>query len=552
MSLLAVSVLVGWLPLAAQVEDDREATLRDAERILTKAGLATDGPALLAFFKARTLAPEKEQEIQELIVNLGAKKFQKREVAAAKLLEIGVAVRGPLRRAVLHLDPEIGKRAERILQKMPANQEQGRAIAALQLLAQRKPNGAAAVLLGYLPFIADDQVLEEARAALPSVTVNGGKPEPAVLAALTDPLDLKRSTAAEALCRVGVQEHLPAALKVAQALPPALRLPVALALVDGQNKAGVPWLIDLLTELPTQDIWRAEEMLYRVAGDQSPGVTVGRTVSAAKAQALWRAWWLKHGAVLDLARLAQTPRLLGYTLIAQADNRSAMGRVFELGPDQKKVLWEIDQLRYPVDVQVTGPNRVLIAEYLNRRVTERDFTGKVLWEYAIDLPIACQRLPNGHTFIATRRQLVEVNRDGKEVYSYHPPTTSISAAKKLRNGQVVLVIGTQCQRLEAGTNKVLHSFPVGLVYNLAGNIDVLPNGHVLVPEYLHHQVAEYDAEGKICSSIKVQSPTSVVRLANGHTLVVCLLQQRVLEYDRNGTEVNSFNTNGRPWRVRRR
>ena len=117
---------------------------------------------------------------------------------------------------------------------------------------------------------------------------------------------------------------------------------------------------------------------------------------------------------------------------------------------------------------------------------------------------------------------------------------------------VLVVIGTQCQRLEAGTNKVLHSFPVGLVYNLGGNIEVLPNGHILVPEYRNHKVVEYDPEGKVCGEIKVQAPTSVVRLANGHTLVVCMLQRRVLEFDRNGNEVSNLNTDGRPWRVRRR
>src|SRR5207302_1870603 len=121
------------------------------------------------------------------------------------------------------------------------------------------------------------------------------------------------------------------------------------------------------------------------------------------------------------ARLAEAPRMLGYTLIAQADGKGTMGRVFELGTDHKEIRWEINQLRYPVDVQMTGPNRVLIAEYLNRRVTERDVTtGKILFDYQVYLPIACQRLPNGNTFIVTRRQLLEVNRDGVEVFSFHP------------------------------------------------------------------------------------------------------------------------------------
>ena len=51
------------------------------------------------------------------------------------------------------------------------------------------------------------EVLEEARLTLGQVTLRDGKPEPAVLAALSDPLDLKRAAAAEALCRAGVKEQ---------------------------------------------------------------------------------------------------------------------------------------------------------------------------------------------------------------------------------------------------------------------------------------------------------------------------------------------------------
>src|SRR5262249_13757443 len=64
--------------------------------------------------------------------------------------------------------------------------------------------------------------------------------------------------------------------------------------------------------------------------------------------------------------------------------------------------WQIENLDYPVDFQLLPGNRVLIAEYYSNRVTERDLTGKILWE-ASNLPrgpINVQRLPNGNTFIA--------------------------------------------------------------------------------------------------------------------------------------------------------
>jgi hypothetical protein len=232
------------------------------------------------------------------------------------------------------------------------------------------------------------------------------------------------------------------------------------------------------------------------------------------------------------------------------DPRSGSGRVFELGPD-RQVKWEFEDVRYPVDAQVTGPDRVLVAEYLGRRVSERDFKGKVIWERQVELPIACQRLPNGHTFIATRRQLLVLDRAGKEVFTYHHQATSISAARKLRDGQTVFVSGGSLVRLDTA-GKQVKSFPVGLVYNLGGNIDALANGHVLVPEYNHNKVAEYDPDGRVCWSVAVRVPISAVRLANGHTLVVSMAQQRVVEFDREGHEVWAYALPGRLWRARGR
>jgi hypothetical protein len=551
MPLLTV-LLFSWLPLAQAGDDD--AALREADQALKKAGVATDGPALLRFLQARTLSPARAKEIQALVNDLGSLKYQQREKAASSLVQAGTAARAQLRLALAYADCEVARRADLVLQKIPAGAEVRLTEAALRLLAARKPAGAAEALLAFLPCVADDSVEEETRAALAAVAVRNGKPEPAVIAALADADASRRSAAAEALCRAGARDRLPHLLQIAKELPPARRLPVGVALVEAREKAGVPLLIDLLPQLPAHEVWRAEEVLYRLAGDQAPAV-VGRDMPAARARELWRAWWHKHGAGLDLAKLAEQPRMVGFTLVSLADvgGKGGLGRVYEVGPD-RQVRWQIDQLRYPVDVQVTGHDRVLIAEYLARRVTERDFTGKVLWEYQVDLPISCQRLPNGHTFIATRRQLVELNRDGAEVYAHTPGTGSIAAAQKLRNGQVVMVSGLQCLRLEAGTNKVLHTFPVGLVYNLGGNIDVLPNGRVLVPEYRNNKVVEYDPDGKPCWEVSAPMPTSVMRLPNGHTLVVCIQQQRVLEFDRNGREVEGSlpPIEGRPWRVRKR
>ena len=67
-----------------------------------------------------------------------------------------------------------------------------------------------------------------------------------------------------------------------------------------------------------------------------------------------------------------------------------------------------------------------------------------------------------------------------------------------------------------------------------GRIDVLPNGHVLVPQMSQNKVIEYNAEGKPVWEATVEQPIAAVRLPNGHTLVTSLNQHRAVELDRGG------------------
>src|SRR5260370_31067684 len=93
------------------------------------------------------------------------------------------------------------------------------------------------------------------------------------------------------------------------------------------------------------------------------------------------------------------------------------GKVVELGQNNNE-RWKIENLNYPVDAQVIGKDRVLVTEYQGRKVTERDHKGAVKWTKEVNnWPLSAQRLANGNTFIVMQNQLLEVNKEGKEVYS---------------------------------------------------------------------------------------------------------------------------------------
>jgi hypothetical protein len=227
------------------------------------------------------------------------------------------------------------------------------------------------------------------------------------------------------------------------------------------------------------------------------------------------------------------------------------GRVFEVD-SAGKVRWEIEGLRYPVDAQMVGNARVLVCEYTMRTVTERDLKGGVLWRHQVNsMLLGARRLRNGNTFIFTRSQVLEVDRDGKEVFSVTRPNDIRAACRLPDGGAVLATTRGECVRLDAAGRQV-KSFPVGVVSTLGTNIEALPGGRVLVPIYSQNRVVEFDADGRVAWQAAVSRPTCVTRLPNGHTLVASRYSTRIVELDQAGKEVWGHTTTGRVVRASRR
>jgi hypothetical protein len=548
---VAALLVAGLLPAAGRAAPETD-PIKEDEKVVRAANLGTDGPALLEFFRRRTLADADRKRIEALVMQLGDDSYEVREKASADLAALGSPATPLLHRATKSSDIEVARRAEKCLKQIEQTSGTVVTAAAARLLAVRQPAGAAEVLLGFLPFADDDVAADAVRDALASLAVRNGKPDKAVEDALDDKAALRRAAAAAALVRAQSAEERKALHRFLHDPDATVRLQVALAFFDARDREAVPVMIDLLGDLPLERCWPIEDTLCRVAGDQAPAVSLGADEAGRKkCRDAWKEWWAKNGPRLDLARIDLTQRLLGYTLVVEM-NRGLAGRVLELGADGKP-RWEIDGLQYPVDAEVVGNDRVLIAEYQKRRVTERNFKGEVLWEKTVNgLIQGVQRLANGNTFLATRNQLLEVDRDGKEVSSRTRPSHDIMTAHRLRDGTTVLVtLNGQCVRLDAAGTEV-KSFPVGTTYVIGSNIDVLPNGRVLVPQYANNKVVEFDTEGKPVWEATVQNPSTVMRLPSGNTLVGSMVTQRVVELDRNGKEMWDYKADGRLMRVRRR
>ena len=84
-------------------------------KLLQDAGVKTDGPGLVEFFRKQTVSEEQRREVGKLIKQLGDDDFEVRENATKKLTALRHAAAPALRQARNQRDVEVVRRAEQCL-----------------------------------------------------------------------------------------------------------------------------------------------------------------------------------------------------------------------------------------------------------------------------------------------------------------------------------------------------------------------------------------------------------------------------------------------------
>lgn len=498
------------------------------ERIVAEAGLSSQGPALLKFLEGLVPRNTDPQAVEPLIQQLAAEDFFRREEAHRKILTLGAQAIPALRRVLKEPDRELVLRAEICLKVIESGPGTEVHAAVLRLLGERKPPGGAAVLLKYLPFAANEMLAAEAARTLGDLAAPGGKVDPVVIESLKDPLPTRRAAAAGALARTAFQDHQEALRSLLKDPDARVRSRVALALAERGERAAVPVLIALLEDLAPDRAALVEDFLYRLAGDAGP--TAAGTDPAAKRK-LWAAWWKTAGGGIDLVDRLKGPKLQGRILLVEAEE----GKVREIDAKGKE-LWSIAGLGYPVSAQIVGENRILIAEYRLRRVTLRDFKGKIEKQFNIIYPTSVQQLPGGNILVAARTRLVEYDQNGTQRSSRTIPGTIVSA-RRLPTGETICLTSTgQCVRLDR-THKEIARFAVGRGLGFGTDIAPAPGGKILFANSALGKVIEFDAAGKQTREWRVEGAADVQRLTNGHLIVCCPSRRKVVELDERGRVV---------------
>ena len=361
---LFLATLISGTFLSSEIVAAEPDQMAADEKLLQAARIATDGPSLLEYFHKQKPASEQLEKIQALIQRLGDRSYEVRENASRKLAAIGFSATPLLRQAVMSPDLEIRRRAETCLQQLGRGLEwlphlvvvapmglqpsAGSGVlfavltyqdmrekslnpavtsAAAHVLAWRKPHGAAAALLDYLPYAPNEVVAEDIEDALIEVAVHDSLADPAVSAALTDKVSLRRGAAGVALCRAGGVRMIPAVRPLLRDPEPAVRRRAAMALADLREQDAIPVLIALLGQLGPTQAGPVEELLREIAGEQAPTTPLGTTaVSRRECQEAWETWWraVDSQALLDVFRRRT---------LADADRDRILALISQLGHD---------------------------------------------------------------------------------------------------------------------------------------------------------------------------------------------------------------------------
>lgn len=572
MRLLSLALVLGFSSFLTAEEASKLPPSTEDQRVLKDVGLATDARSLLDYLRKQTFAEADPAQMEALIRELGSESFKSRENAYSKLIGLGKGAIVGLKQAEKDADPEIRRRARDLRQRLESKAEPAIQSATAKLIARLQPEGSAEVLLGFLPFAADAGVADDVVRALETVTANAPTPAPVVIKALEDKHVLKRGAAGAALARSA--PHRAAVRALLNDPEPLVRVRVGLALVRAKDGTAVsealPVLIEALQHLPPENLWAVEDVLIRLADQgQVPNVSLGTTEQTRQAAYRgWNEWYAKHKNEIQLARLDSSDTQFGYTLLVSHNMnrfagvgviRRAMGEVAEIDHN-KKVKWKLPlEDSYPVDAQVIPdrPGEVLIAEYQRARICIRETTNssnKVLWEKQVGgNPIAVQAFAGGKVLVVLQNRILEIDRDtGDERVLLQRPNHDIFRAKKARTGELIVVTNTGSLIRTDPKGNLLKTFQVPGIPILFGNIDILSNGNVLVPDFQQQRVVEYDTSGTMVNQFATPWPSSAQRLPNGNTLVASQNTQRVVEYNRSGQEVWSYDVDGRVFNARRR
>ncbi len=182
--------------------EDYRTVGEEEERLLARAGVKAEGPALLAYLAKQKPDPAAVERARTLVKLLADESFEVREKAGKDLVALGPPALGALHRATRDDDLEVSRRALACAEKIRERASPETTRAAARLLAARAPDGAAEALLAVLPAV-EGAVADDVLSALAELAGRPGRPNPVIVRALDDRDPVRREAARAVLRKDG-------------------------------------------------------------------------------------------------------------------------------------------------------------------------------------------------------------------------------------------------------------------------------------------------------------------------------------------------------------
>lgn len=280
-------------PASRTVARPAAAPALNDDQILKNVSVDVSGPGLLALFRQRMTPSVDAEQVAKLTKQLSDKSEKVHTKAMAELVGLGPLAVTALRQTVNQADnEETLSRARKCLQAIEGAGGSALVQSAVRAMAAHNPEGAADTLIRYLPLADDETVMQEIETALLAIGMRDGKPEPALMRALTDPTPVRRGFAARVLCQIGGSAERAAVRPLLKDAKPSVRMLAALGLTELHDAEALTVLIDLIAELPPEGRRRVEEYLTELAGEWAVKTPQGGdAVSGRLRRELWSAWW---------------------------------------------------------------------------------------------------------------------------------------------------------------------------------------------------------------------------------------------------------------------
>ena len=403
--------------------------------------------------------------------------------------------------------------------------------ALIRLITLARPANAIEIILAYIPSCNDDNIQDLLGECLGLYLNDQNTPPPALIAASTSSIEEIRTFAGRVLAQSPNEIAQKTCTTLLSDSSVRVRFEVARESIKNQNKSAIPTLIELMTKVPAEKAEAIDQTLRAIAKEKSPE---SKNDSKADAAA-WNTWWQKEGTQLVLTPGLKNHEALKNFLVVESFNQEKKsGRVFLVTPSGK-TLWEIANLSNPTDALLLPNNKILITEQGANRITERDTKGNISWEKSVTNPFHSQRLLNGNIFIASRNKIVEVGRNGNEIFSFSYPNETILAACKTRTNEYALLsYNGVFLKLDSKGNEVSKSrIPFPTNFGINGGA-ITQNDRVLVSIPTLNKIMEFNFSGQSTWESTITMPGIPTKLPNGNVVAPSLNGSKIVEIQMDG------------------